>query len=158
MQPSHRWLENNLSMKSQRYKKEIPESTHQAISHAMDILDRLNELLLRKFEGKQKLLAEKMGKSEAEVSKWFSGVQNYTIKTLSKLEEAFGEKIISTLSDSDSTNCELVKSHYNESIKSIRVEPKGKLSQVEFKNFGIAHTQNEPTKDKLVPHGSEQNV
>jgi hypothetical protein len=39
-------------------------------------------------------LAEKLSKSEAEISKMLNGVQNFTLKTISKLEWAFGAKII----------------------------------------------------------------
>lgn len=70
-----------------------PEVKEQ-VALSMDILDRIHELLDQKFEGKPKLLAEKMNQSEAEVSKWLSGVQNFTAKTLRKLEIAFGEPIL----------------------------------------------------------------
>jgi antitoxin component HigA of HigAB toxin-antitoxin module len=64
------------------------------VEHSMDILDRINYLLQEKFNGEQKLLAEKMGKSDSEISKILSGVQNFTLKTISKLESAFSESII----------------------------------------------------------------
>jgi hypothetical protein len=35
-----------------------------------------------------------MGKKEPEISKWINGVQNFTLKTLSKLEAALGQEII----------------------------------------------------------------
>lgn len=74
-------------------KQTSPEVKEQ-VELSMDILDRIHELLDQKFEGKLKLLAKKMNKSEAEVSKWLSGVQNFTAKTLSKLEIAFDEPIL----------------------------------------------------------------
>ncbi len=64
------------------------------VEQSMNILDRIHELLAERFNGRQKLLAEKLGKSEAEVSKMLNGVQNFTLKTIIKLEHAFGAKII----------------------------------------------------------------
>lgn len=63
------------------------------VEHSMDILDRIHELLDKKFDGRQKLLAEKMGKSEAEISKILNGVQNFSLRTIAKLEAAFEERI-----------------------------------------------------------------
>jgi transcriptional regulator with XRE-family HTH domain len=71
-----------------------PEDVKEEVTLSLDILERIHELLDEKFDGKQKLLADKLNKSEAEISKWLSGVQNFTIKTLVKLEVAFGEPII----------------------------------------------------------------
>jgi Helix-turn-helix len=73
---------------------ETPKDVDNFVEHSMDILDRIHELLEQKFDGRQKVLAEKMGKSEAEVSKMLNGVQNFTLKTISKLEMAFEERII----------------------------------------------------------------
>ncbi|HEY6083441.1 MAG TPA: helix-turn-helix transcriptional regulator, partial [Chitinophagaceae bacterium] len=73
---------------------ETSEEIKENVKLSMDILDRIHELLDVKFEGKQKLLAQKLNKSESEVSKWLSGVQNFTIKTLTKLQIAFGDPII----------------------------------------------------------------
>jgi hypothetical protein len=73
---------------------ETPEEVGGFIEQSMDILERIHELLEEKFDGRQKLLAEKLGKSEAEISKILNGVQNFTLKTISKLEWAFGAKII----------------------------------------------------------------
>jgi transcriptional regulator with XRE-family HTH domain len=73
---------------------ETSEEVDDFVEQSMDILDRIHELLEEKFNGRQKLLAEKLGKSEAEVSKMLNGVQNFTLKTINKLERAFGAKII----------------------------------------------------------------
>lgn len=84
-------------MKLEKYNKIInntPLETKAEIRFGMDVLERIHELLLLKFGGKQKLLADKMGKSEAEISRLLSGIQNYTLKTIFKFEVAFGEPII----------------------------------------------------------------
>ena len=71
------------------------DETKEEIKFSMDVVHRIHELLDFKFQGKQKLLADKLGKSEAEVSKWLQGVHNFTLKTIFKMQAAFGEPIIS---------------------------------------------------------------
>ena len=44
------------------------------------------ECLLSDKGLKQKDLADKMGKSEAEVSKWLSGTHNFTLRSIAKIE------------------------------------------------------------------------
>ncbi len=53
------------------------------------------QLLLQQKGLRQKDLADMLGKSEPEISKWLTGMQNYTLRTLSKLEAALGSDIIS---------------------------------------------------------------
>lgn len=72
---------------------DIPEDVQIYVKKSMDILDRLHELMEQKGI-MQKELAERLGKTEAEVSKWLHGVQNFTLKSLSKLEAALGSPVI----------------------------------------------------------------
>jgi antitoxin component HigA of HigAB toxin-antitoxin module len=44
------------------------------------------ECLLSDKGLKQKDLADKMGKSEAEISKWLSGTHNFTLRSIAKIE------------------------------------------------------------------------
>lgn len=63
------------------------------VEKSMQILDRVHAML--KEQGiSQKELAKRMGKNESEVSKWLNGVQNFTLKTLCKLEVALEQDII----------------------------------------------------------------
>ena len=96
--------------------EETPPEVREYVKYSMDILDRVHELLNAKFDGKQKLLADKMGKTEAEVSKMLSGVQNFTLKTLMKLQVAFGEEIIVVRSDEDSAVFEHVRAHGGQEV------------------------------------------
>ena len=43
---------------------------------------------------KQKDLALKLGKSEAEISKWMRGTHNFTIDTLVSIEDALGTPVV----------------------------------------------------------------
>lgn len=44
----------------------------------------------------QKTLAEKLGKTPAEVSRWLSGTHNLTLRTIARMEVVFGKEIIIT--------------------------------------------------------------
>lgn len=43
----------------------------------------------------QKDLAKKMGKTEAEVSRWLGGTHNFTLRTIAKISDALGINLIS---------------------------------------------------------------
>ena len=59
---------------------------------ALSILIRLDEL-----KWKQSLLAEKMGVSPQQVSKWIKGNENFTLETLGRLSEVLGGEFIQRL-------------------------------------------------------------
>jgi transcriptional regulator with XRE-family HTH domain len=52
------------------------------------------EILLSDKGLKQKDLADKLGKSEAEISKWLSGTHNFTLRSIAKIEAVLNENII----------------------------------------------------------------
>jgi len=74
--------------------KQIDPYTADLVRCNMDILDRIHYLIDKHFGGSQVELAKKLNISEARVSKMVNGLQNFKLKTLKKLEQAFGEKII----------------------------------------------------------------
>ena len=115
-------------MKLKNYKERIdnsPEEIKREVKHNFDILDRIHQLLNEKFGGKQKLLAEIMGKSEAEVSKWINGNQNFTLRTISKLETAFQAPIIAVCSNSVEGTFQQVAFLYNELLTQMVVSQSG---------------------------------
>jgi hypothetical protein len=124
-----------------------PQEVKEEIKLSMDILERMNELLDQKFEGKQKFLAEKLNKSEAEVSKWFSGVQNFTTRTIAKLQAAFGEPIIAVCSGNDNATFVLVKVPFNKEKATLQIKSDGCLQEtkVEYKNLRSAESSS-PSK------------
>lgn len=124
-------------MKLKNYKERmdaIPEEVKREVVHNLDILDRIHELLLLKFNGKQNLLAKKMGKSEAEISKWINGNQNFTIRTISKLEAAFGEPILAICSTQDESTFEQVALPFNKLQTTVIVTEDG-LSEIDATSF-----------------------
>lgn len=133
--------------------KNTPEHVREHVRMSMHILDRLNELLNKKYNGKQKLLADKLGKSEAEVSKWFNGVQNFTTKTLTKLSVAFGEPIIAvcTYSDDQNSTFTQTKHCYQSKQVTVIVDKNGNMEEVASKYENISKsTRNKNSKSDLL--------
>jgi transcriptional regulator with XRE-family HTH domain len=58
-----------------------------------DIIARI-DLLLKEKNMTQRELAQKLGKNESIVSRWTTGLPNYTLRTLSQLSVALGEPLI----------------------------------------------------------------
>lgn len=46
------------------------------------------DMILREKNISQKQLAKKMGKTEAEVSRWLGGTHNFTLRTIAKISDA----------------------------------------------------------------------
>lgn len=57
------------------------------------IVDRIHSILEEKGL-KQKDLAYMLGKKEPEISKWMRGTHNFTIDTISSIENALGVQIL----------------------------------------------------------------
>ncbi len=71
----------------------ISKDSNIFIDKAMAISKRIYLYMVAK-KWLQKDLAEKMGKTEAEISKLLSGTHNYTLRTLSKIEAVLDVNII----------------------------------------------------------------
>ncbi|MCB9263836.1 MAG: helix-turn-helix transcriptional regulator [Lewinellaceae bacterium] len=72
---------------------------HEAfIRMSVDISKRIQELMEVKGM-KQNELAEALGKSPSEVSKWLSGMHNFTLKSIGKLEVILGAPILVKATD-----------------------------------------------------------
>jgi len=71
----------------------MPADSRIYVDKSLEIADYIS-LLMESKGMKQKDLAEKLGKSEAEVSKILSGTQNLTIRTIAKLEAALEELVV----------------------------------------------------------------
>jgi len=71
----------------------IPEESKQFIRKNGQLCDRIEELMLEN-DISQKELADKLGKSPAEINKWLNGLHNLTFKTIIKLETALEAELI----------------------------------------------------------------
>lgn len=70
----------------------VSESSKRFVDKSFAISDRIVALLKQK-NMTQRQLAEAMGKRESEISKWLTGTHNFTLNTISRLEEVLGEDI-----------------------------------------------------------------
>ena len=57
------------------------------------IVDRIHTVLEQRGL-RQKDLASMLDKKESEISKWMRGTHNFTIETISQIEQALGEPIL----------------------------------------------------------------
>lgn len=74
---------------------EMPEDSKIFVDKSLEIANHIFQVMRQKGF-KQKDLAERMGKSEAEVSKLLAGMHNYTLRSIAKLEAALGSAVICT--------------------------------------------------------------
>jgi len=81
-----------------RISKRIPDSTRKNISRSIDIALRIHEIMKKK-NITQRMLAEKLEKNESEISKWLTGMHNFTIQSISKIEDVLGENIIEVIKE-----------------------------------------------------------
>ena len=73
--------------------KEIPEDVKKEVDWSFAIADKIEKILNEK-KLTHKEWAARIGKTEAEVSRWVSGTHNFTLRTLSKISVALGEDLI----------------------------------------------------------------
>lgn len=76
--------------------RSIANLSAESVEHsklAFDVSDRL-AFILQKKGMTQRELAFGLGKSEAEVSKWLGGTQNFTLKTIAMIQAYLGENLI----------------------------------------------------------------
>jgi transcriptional regulator with XRE-family HTH domain len=93
--------------KLEALRKRTPKQVKLVIDHSLAVADRINEILVRKNLS-QRNLAERLGKSESEISKWMRGTHNFTLKTIARLEADLGEPIFAVASKRPTPNAETV--------------------------------------------------
>ncbi|MEI6410574.1 MAG: helix-turn-helix transcriptional regulator [Bacteroidota bacterium] len=78
-----------------RLKERISPDTHRFVRKNLEIAQRVAHLLEQR-NWTQRDLANAIGKSESEISKWLSGQHNLTLKSIILLETALGSDILIT--------------------------------------------------------------
>jgi len=81
-----------------RISNRSPKHSKIFVSKSLDIAERLNELLVLKGMT-QNELAKKLNKRPSEISKWLSGLHNFTLRSIAKIEAALDEPIIQVVSN-----------------------------------------------------------
>ena len=74
-------------------RRRVNPETRESVALSFRIVDRIHDILQEKGL-KQKNLATRLGKSEAEISKWMRGTHNFTIDTLVSIEVALDAPIV----------------------------------------------------------------
>ena len=75
---------------------EFPCEVKQELELSFAIADKLNMFIKKRGLTKSEF-AEAIGKRPSEVTKWFSGQHNFTIRTLSMLSDFFNEAWVVTV-------------------------------------------------------------
>jgi transcriptional regulator with XRE-family HTH domain len=60
----------------------------------------------------QKELAKALGKNESEISKWMSGSHNFTLKTVARIEEILGDKLLEVVNEESLGNEEKINVYF----------------------------------------------
>ncbi|MBI5403447.1 MAG: helix-turn-helix transcriptional regulator [Ignavibacteriae bacterium] len=94
---------------------------------------------------KQNEFAEKMKKSESEISKWLSGYHNFTIKTIAKIESELGIELIQVPFYENMENEKIDYKYYIESNTELKLPTKYYLSI--FKPDFSTNLNNKTSKD-----------
>src|SRR6266508_326111 len=76
-----------------RIKARIPSFKRRMARISLDIASQIYEYM-KEQNMSQRELANKLGKSESEISKWLSGSHNFTIETVAKVEDVLNEDIL----------------------------------------------------------------
>ncbi len=81
-------------------RKHVNPEIRKSVGLSFQIVDRIHQILEEKGL-RQKDLAELLGKSEAEISKWMRGTHNFTIDTLVSIEIALNAPILQVFHQED---------------------------------------------------------
>ncbi|MBR5035168.1 MAG: helix-turn-helix domain-containing protein [Bacteroidales bacterium] len=90
MQNKQEWFDNKVAAVQKDIMSEVQLSA--------DIVARIDTILKRK-QMTQRELAHKMGKSEAVISRWTTGLPNLTIRSITAISTALGEPLIRITED-----------------------------------------------------------
>ena len=68
---------------------QVPNDVKMELDMSFALADKIDAILKEKNIS-QKELAKRMGKTEAEVSRWLGGTHNFTLRTIAKISSALG--------------------------------------------------------------------
>ena len=74
----------------------VPAEIRRRVDLAFLIVDKIHSILQERGL-KQKDLAIMLGKKEPEISKWMRGTHNFTIDTISSIENVLGQPILQVI-------------------------------------------------------------
>jgi len=83
-----------MSKVLERIRNRIPSFKKRMMEISFDISAQIYEYMKKENNMSQKELAKRLNKKESEVSKWLTGGHNFTIETITKIEEVLKQKIL----------------------------------------------------------------
>lgn len=113
------------------FNAETPKDLEYFVDMSLAVSDQIMHYL-KERNWTQKDLAKKLGKSEAEISKWLSGTHNLTLKSIAKIAAVLDGEIITT-----------------------PLEAKDKYKEIKYIRFGVLANTNTP---EVPYHYKEQNA
>ena len=87
-------MKRNSIIESRRTK--VSAEIRRRVDLSFLIVDRIHSILQERGL-KQKDLAIMLGKKESEISKWMRGTHNFTIDTISSIENVLGQPILQVI-------------------------------------------------------------
>lgn len=72
---------------------QVPNEVRMELDMSFALADKI-DMILKEKNISQKQLAKRMGKTEAEVSRWLGGTHNFTLRTIAKISDALGVKLL----------------------------------------------------------------
>ena len=84
-------MKRSSIIKTRRAK--VSPEVRRSVNLSFLIMDRIHAILEERGL-KQKDLANMLGKKESEISKWMRGTHNFTIETISAIENVLGHSIL----------------------------------------------------------------
>jgi len=82
------------------FQERSPEDVERFVEKNFDISEQVSHLLEQRG-WTQKDLAQAVGKSESEISRWLTGMHNLTLRSIAKMEAALGTDIILSVKNAE---------------------------------------------------------
>lgn len=96
-------MKNRILDKVRKYRAKYIEIF---VDYTFDLSNRI-QFLLDKNSMDQKDLAKALKKNESEISKWLSGSHNFTLKTIARIEDVLGDKLLEVVNENNVGKTEL---------------------------------------------------
>lgn len=120
---------------------DLPEDVKKDVSQNFDVIDRIRYIMSKK-QFTHYDLANLLGETESEVTKWMRGTHDFTLSTLRKIEEKTGERIIFILPPEEN-----LKKHESNIATASKYHLSIEYNYIESSDFSISRNTE---KDKLV--------
>lgn len=112
------------------------------VNYTFDLSGRI-QFLLNSKSMDQKDLAKALGKNESEISKWLSGSHNFTLKTIAKIEDVLGDKLLEVPKNSTSVKeKEIFVFLPSEQLYKPTTKKRSEKLKIGLKSYNNAHNYN----------------